>query len=108
MKNITNSLAPFATIVLCCACLAVVVGLLVILMTAAGFGDGLPFLYFQQLNLPAISVGLPIVGMILFTAILLGLPGQHAEAIKPTVIAGTINQSVREEREKEEHRLKAA
>ncbi|MCI0337476.1 MAG: hypothetical protein L0226_07865 [Acidobacteria bacterium] len=105
MKNITNSLVPFAASVLCGACLTVVLGLLMILMTAVGFGSGMPFLYFQRLNLPAISIALPIVGMVLFAAILVGISGQPAEAIKPTVIEGT---TLSKEWKKEEHRLKAA
>jgi hypothetical protein len=108
MKNITNSLAPFAALVLFGACMASVLGLLVVLMTSFGFGDGLPFLYFQKFSLPALSVSLPIVGMILFAAILLGLSAEREEAVKPTVIEGTANQAVNEEGKGEEHRLKVA
>jgi hypothetical protein len=107
MKNMTNSLVPYAFLVLFSACLASILSFVVILMTAIGFGDGLPFLYAQQLNLPAISIALPIFGMIFFAAILLGLSGERKAAIKPTVIEGTANQSVSLEGKKEEH-LKAA
>ncbi len=74
MKNITNSLMPLAALVLVGTCLVSVFGLLVVLMTSVGFADGLPLFYFQRLNVALISVALPIVGMVLFAAILLGLP----------------------------------
>ena len=85
-----------------------VFGLLVVLMTSAGFAGGLPLSYFQRLNLAVISVALPTVGMILFAAILLGLPRKSAEAAKLTVIEGPANLSVSEEGKKEESLAKAA
>ena len=108
MKNITNSLMPFAAAVLFGACLGAVLSLMVILMTSVGFADGLPLFYYQRLNVAVISVALPIVGMILFTAILFGLPRKAAEAANLTVIEGAANQTVSEEGKKEEHLAKAA
>ena len=70
-----------------------VFSLLVVLMTSAGFTDGVPLFYYQRLNIAVISVALPIVGMILFTAILLGLPRKSAEAAKLTVIEGAANSA---------------
>lgn len=108
MKNTTNSLVPFAGLVFFGTCLVSVFGLLVVLMTSVGFAGGVPLLYYQRLNIPIISVALPIVGMILFTAILLGLPGKTAEAVKLTVIDGATNLPMLEEGKKEESLAKAA
>jgi hypothetical protein len=107
MKYNTSPLVPVAAFALIGGCLAGIFGFLVILMTAIGLGGRMPFVYFQEMNLPVISVALPIVGMILFAAILLGLSGQSEETIKPTVVEGATNQSGIEEK-KQEHRLKAA
>ncbi len=108
MKNITNSLMPLAALVLVGTCLVSVFGLLVVLMTSVGFADGLPLFYFQRLNVALISVALPIVGMVLFAAILLGLPRKSAEAAKLTVIEGATNLPTIEEGKKEESLAKAA
>ena len=108
MKNITNSLMPLAVLVFFGTCLVSVFGLLVVLMTSVGFADGLPLFYYQRLNVAVISVALPLVGMILFTAILLGLPRKSAEASKLTVIEGDINPPINEEWKKEAHLAKAA
>src|SRR5262249_43063001 len=108
MKNITNSLMPFAALVLFGTCLVSVFGLLVVLMTSVGFADGLPLFYYQRLNVAVISVALPIVGIILFAAILLGLPRKPTEAANLTVIEGAANLPLSEEGKKEEHLAKAA
>jgi hypothetical protein len=108
MKNITNSLMPLAALVLVGTCLVSVFGLLVVLMTSVGFADGLPLFYFQRLNVAAISVALPMAGMILFAAILLGLPRKPAEAAKPAVIEGAINRPMSEDGKKEATLAKAA
>ena len=108
MKNITNSLMPLAALVLFGTCLVSVFGLLVVLMTSVGFADGVPLFYYQRLNVAVISVALPIVGMVLFTAILIGLPRKYAEAATLTVIEGAANLPVSEEGKKEESLAKAA
>jgi hypothetical protein len=108
MKKITNSLMPFAVLVLFGTCLVSVFGLLVVLMTSVGLADGVPLSYYQRLNIPVISIALPIVGMILFTAILLGLPRKSAEAVRLTVIEGAESLPVSEGEKKEEHLAKAA
>ena len=108
MKKIANSLMPLAALVLFGTCLVTVCGLLVVLMTSVGFADGEPLSYYQRLNIPIISVALPIVGMILFAAILLGLPRKSAEAVRLTIIEGTANLPVSEEGKKEESLAKAA
>jgi|SRR5215510_1448489 hypothetical protein len=108
MKNITNSLMSLAVLALFGSCLVSGFGLLVVLMTSVGFADGLPLVYFQRLNLAVISVALPVVGMILFAAILLGISRRHAEAVKPAVIDGSVNLPMSEEVRKEEHLANAA
>ncbi len=108
MKNTTNSLVPLAAIAFFGTCLVSIFGLLVVLMTSVGFADGVPLSYYQRLNIPIISVALPIVGMIIFTAILLGLPRKSAEAVRLTVIEGAANLSVDEEGIKGESLAKAA
>src|SRR5215813_7097551 len=108
MKNITNSLMPLAALVLFGTCLVGVFSLLVVLMTSVGFADGLPLFYYQRLNVAVISVALPIVGMILFAAILLGLPRKSAEAAKLTVVESAANQPVSEDGNKVENLAKAA
>jgi hypothetical protein len=64
--------------------------------------------YYQRLNVAVISVALPLVGMILFAAILLWLPREPAEAAKPAVIEGAINPPLSEGGNKEEPLAKAA
>jgi hypothetical protein len=108
MKNVTNSLIPLAVLVFFGTCLANVLGLLTVLMTSVGFADRLPLFYYQRLNVAEISVVFPLVGMILFTAILLGLPRKSAEAAKPAVIEGAVNPPMNEEGKKELPLAKAA
>jgi hypothetical protein len=108
MKKIANYLTPLAALVFFGTCLVSAFGLLVLLLTSVGFADGVPLFYYQRLNVAVISVALPIVGMILFTVILLGLPRKSAEAAKLTVIEGDENPPVVEEEKKEEHLAKAA
>jgi hypothetical protein len=108
MKKITNSLMPLAALILFVTCLVSVFGLLVVLLTSVGFADGVPLFYYQRLNVAVISVALPIVGMILFTAILLGLPRKSAEAAKLSAMEGAANWPVSEEGKKEESLAKAA
>ncbi len=108
MKKIANSLLPLAVLVFFGTCMVSVFGLLVVLMTSAGFANGLPLVYFQRLNVAVISVALPMVGMILFAAILLGLPRKPAEAAEPAVIEDAGNPPTGEEGEKEVPLAKAA
>jgi len=85
-----------------------VLGLLVVLMTSVGFADVAPLFYYHRLNGAVISVALPVVGMILFAAILLGLPRKSAEAAKPAVIEDAENPPMSEEEKKEAPLAKAA
>jgi hypothetical protein len=84
MKKIANSLMPIAALVLFGTCLVTVFDLVEVLMTSVGLADGGPSSYYQSLSIPIISVALPIVGMILFAAILLGLPGKPSDTVEST------------------------
>ena len=95
MKKIANSLMPLAALVLFGTCLVSVFSLLVVLLTSVGFADGVPLFYYQRLNVAVISVALPMVGMILFAAILLGLPGRPADAVGSTATKRDIYISIR-------------
>jgi hypothetical protein len=95
MKKIANSLMPIAALVLFGTCLVTVFDLVEVLMTSVGLADGGPSSYYQRLNIPIISVALPIVGMILFAAILLGLPGRPAGAVRSTATKRDIYISIR-------------
>jgi hypothetical protein len=108
MKKIANALMPLAVLVFFGTCLISVLGLLVVLTTSVGFADGLPLLYYQRLNAAVISVALPVIGMILFAAILLGLPRKSTESANLTVIEGAINPPMSEEEKKEVSLAKAA
>jgi hypothetical protein len=95
MKKIAKSLLPLAALVLFGACLVTVFDLMEVLMTSVGLADGGPSSYYQSLNIPIISVALPIVGMILFAAILLGLPGRPADAVGSTATKSDIYLTIR-------------
>jgi hypothetical protein len=108
MKKIANSLMPLAALILFGTCLVTVFGLVVVLMTSVGLAEGVSLSYYQRLNIPIISVGLPIVGMILFAAILLGLPGKPAEVVESIATDGDIHAPTNEEEKEKERRLEAA
>jgi hypothetical protein len=95
MKKIANSLMPIAALVLFGTCLVTVFDLVEVLMTSVGLADGGPSSYYQSLNVPIMSVALPIVGMILFAAILLGLPGKPADAVRSTATKREIHLSIK-------------
>jgi hypothetical protein len=108
MKKIANSLLPLAALVLIGTCLVTVFDLLVVLMTSVGIADETPTSYYQGLDIPIISVTMPIVGMILFAAILLGLPGKPADADESPAMKRRMYPSMNEEGKKDRRRLKAA
>ncbi len=108
MKNITNSLVPLAVLALFGACMFVVYSFLVVLMRLVGLENGLPLSLYQRLNMPVISVALSMVGIILFAAILLGLPRKPLRAIEPTFIEEATSMSVSDEGNKEKPLVKAA
>jgi hypothetical protein len=107
MKKIAKSLLPLAALVLFGTCLVTGFDLLVVLLTSVGIANEAPSSYYQTLDIPIISVTLPIVGMILFAAILLGLPGKPADAAESTYTKRRIYPSMNEEGKKDKRRLKA-
>ncbi|HEY8459544.1 MAG TPA: hypothetical protein VIM99_04140 [Blastocatellia bacterium] len=107
MKKIAKSLMPLAVLVLFGTCLTGLFGFLVMLTTSVGLADGVPLFYYYRLNIPIISVALPIAGMILFIAILLGSSSKSAEAVESTAVKGSMGHSANEEGKDEENRLKA-
>jgi hypothetical protein len=108
MKKIANSLLPLAALALFGTCLVTVFDLLVVLMASLGFSNEAPSSYYQGLNLPIISVALPIVGMILFAAILVGLPGKPADAVESTATRRGMYPSMNEAGKKGKRGLNAA
>jgi cytosine/uracil/thiamine/allantoin permease len=102
MKQIANFLMPFAAIVLVVTCLISIFSLFVVVDTSVGLANGVPWGYYQRLNIGVISVALPVVGMILFGVIFYGLREKTVKAAKPAVI-----ETLHKEK-KEEDQLKAA
>jgi len=95
MKKIANSLMLLAGLVLFGTCLVTVFDLVEVLMTSVGLSDGGPSSYYQSLDIPIISVALPIVGMILFATILLGLRGRPVDAAGSSATKRDIYLSIR-------------
>ena len=108
MKKIAKSLLPLAALVLFGTCLVTAFDLLVVLLTSVGIANEAPSSYYQILDIPIISVALPIAGMILFAAILLGLPGKPSDSIESTTTERGMYQSMNKEVKKDKRRLKAA
>ncbi|HEY6402408.1 MAG TPA: hypothetical protein VI479_13420 [Blastocatellia bacterium] len=100
MNKIANFLMPFAAIVLVVTCLVSIFSLFVVVDTSIGLANGVPWGYYQKLNIGAISVALPVAGMILFGVIFYGLR-------EKTAIPKTIDLPLKDE-EKKEERFKAA
>ena len=107
MKKIAKTLLPLAALVLFGTCLVTGFDLLVVLMTSVGIANEAPSSYYQTLDIPIISVTLPIVGMILFAAILLGLPGKPADADQLTATRRRMYTSMNEVGKKDKRRFKA-
>lgn len=86
MKNFANALTPLAAAAFIGACMVSGLALLVTMMASVGFADGLPWAYFLRLHLPALSIALPVAGMILFGAILLANSVRNAEVARPAAV----------------------
>lgn len=108
MKKIANSLMPLAALVLFGTCVVTVFGFLVVLTRSVGIANEEPLSYYQGLDMPIISVALPIVGMILFAAILLGLPGKPADDVELTATEREIYPTMDEEEKRDKRRFRAA
>jgi len=108
MKKIAKSLLPLAALVLFGTCLVAGFDLLVVLLTSVGIANEAPSSYYQTMDIPIISVTLPIVGMILFAAMLLGLPGKPADAVESNATERGMYSSMNKVGKKDKRRLKAA
>lgn len=108
MKNYANILTPVAT--LCFVGSLAIHGamVLVTLLTGSHIGGNLPMTYMESLNLPMMSILLPVVGMALFALLLPSIVKRH-EVIEVSAIVGNVIESVtvKEEHHSNEH-LKAA
>ncbi len=88
--------------------LIAVLSLIVISMTSIDLASGLLFTYFQQLNLPMLSVLLPFIGMVALLPIALRLAFGY-EVTLPSVEQAPASEPVALiEPPQEEHYLKAA
>ena len=103
----------FLALLIAAGCIAIssliaVLSLIVISMASVDLAGGLPFTYFQQLNLPILSVLLPVIGMIALLPIALRLAFSHAVTL-PTVAQAVASEPAPPvELPQEEHYLKAA
>ncbi len=108
MNKIAKTLLPFAALAFFGTCLVTFLGLLVVSLTSVGLAEEIPLSYYYRLNIPVLSVALPIAGMIFFTAILLGTSGKPAEAAESPVVEDAKTLPAPAEVKKEESLAKAA
>jgi hypothetical protein len=108
MKRYPYLALPVAAGCIVISSLIAVLSIIVIAMASVDLAGGLPFTYFQQLNLPMLSVLLPFIGMIALLPIALRLA--FGQAVKlPTVEHAPVSEPVAQvEPPQEEHYLKAA
>lgn len=104
MRKLSNILLPAGLVCLLGTCGIAV--LLTIATTASSVGFNLPFSYLQYLNLPVLSVMLPVVGILALSPFALRLaftsevPAEKIEAANALKSAAEV--------ESDEYRLKAA
>jgi len=108
MKKITNFLTPLAVLVFVGSCLLSIFCLLVVSVRLFGTEDEMPLIFYRSMDIPVVSVAIPLVGIMLFAAILLGLRGKATEAIKPTIIERAATRSASVALKNEESLNKAA
>ena len=104
---------PFLALPIAAGCIATssliaVLSVIVISMASVDLASGLPFTYFQQLNLPMLSVLLPLIGMVALLPIALRLAFGH-EVSLPTIEHAAASEPVAPvETPQEKYYLKAA
>ena len=108
MKKITNFLTPLAVLAFVGSCLVSIFCLLVVSVRLFGTEDEMPLIFYRSMNISVFSVAIPLAGIILFAAILLGLTGKATAAIKPTIFESAANRSVGLAVKKEKSLNKAA
>jgi hypothetical protein len=104
---------PFLALPLAAGCIVIssliaVLSVIVIAMASVDLAGGLPFTYFQQLNLPMLSVLLPFIGMAALLPIALRLAFGREVALPASEPAPVSEPVTRVEPPQEEHYLKAA
>lgn len=93
MKNYSIYLLPVAALTLIGSLAITGAVLLVTVLTASHIGDELPMFYLEKLSLPALSIIVPIIGMLVFAAILPSLFSRRKVAdVKPANRAAVSNQ----------------
>lgn len=108
MKRYPYLALPIAAGCIVISSLIVVLSVMVIALASVDLAGGLPFTYFQQLNLPMLSVLLPFIGMVALLPVALRLAFGH-EATLSTVEHAPLSEPVAQvESPPEEHYLKAA
>jgi hypothetical protein len=105
MKNLSNILSAVGLASGLGACGIAAFSIFVIF--AASFGFGLPFFYFQRLNMPLLAVLLPVAGMLALLPIALRLAFARAAATIPNNVVEIEKQKPAVEEKREEY-LKAA
>jgi hypothetical protein len=106
MKNLSNILLPAGLLCLLGACGIAALSILVI--TASSVGFDVPFSYFQYLSLPALSVALPVVGILALAPFALRLAFGTEASAKKTEVAKLEDLKSAVEAERDEYHLKAA
>lgn len=108
MKKYVNILTPVA--ILCFAGSLAIHGamILVTVLTGAHIGGNLPVTYMEFLNLPLMSVALPVVGMTLFAIALPGVVKQRRTVELAAVVEQVVKSTVVEEKHHDDQHLKAA
>lgn len=106
MKNLSNILLPAGLVCLLGACGIAV--LFVIAITASSVGFDLPFSYFQYLSLPALSVALPVAGILALLPFALRLAFATEASAEKIEVAKFENLKSAAEAERDEYHLKAA
>lgn len=106
MKNLSNILLPAGLACLLGACGIAV--LFVIAITASSLRFDLPFSYLQYLNLPVLSVALPVVGILAFLPFALRLAFASEASAKKAEVAKLEDMKSAAEAEPDEYHLKAA
>jgi hypothetical protein len=104
---------PFLALPIAASCIVIssliaVLSLLVISMASIDLASGLPFTYFQQLNLPMLSVLLPFIGMVALLPIALQLAFGHEATLLTAEQVPASEPIALVEPPQEEHYLKAA
>jgi hypothetical protein len=101
MKNIAKFLAPFAILTFLGSLMISSIFLLVVILSSTGSDEGLPMSYLLRLGLPALSIAMPLVGMIFLGVIMLGFR-TPAKVVSPARVEN-VTESVLSEKENEEH-----